>query len=42
MAARKSLSDLCIDYFDLYLVHFPIALKVRAMDLGCSGRFNWR
>jgi D-xylose reductase len=26
-ACRKSLNDLGIDYFDLYLVHFPIALR---------------
>lgn len=26
-AARKSLADLGLDYFDLYLVHFPISLK---------------
>ncbi|MCS5593977.1 MAG: aldo/keto reductase [Porticoccaceae bacterium] len=26
-ACEKSLDDLGIDYFDLYLVHFPIALK---------------
>ncbi|POS82920.1 putative NAD(P)H-dependent D-xylose reductase xyl1, partial [Erysiphe pulchra] len=25
--ARKQLADLQIDYFDLYIVHFPIALK---------------
>lgn len=27
LAARKSLQDLGLDYFDLYLVHFPIAQK---------------
>ena len=27
VACEKSLADLGIDYFDLYLVHFPIALK---------------
>lgn len=27
MAAERSLADLGIDFFDLYLVHFPIALK---------------
>lgn len=26
-ACRKSLDDMQIDYFDLYLIHFPIALK---------------
>ena len=26
-AARRSLADLQLEYFDLYLVHFPIALK---------------
>ena len=26
-ACRKSLDDLGLDYFDLYLVHFPIALR---------------
>ena len=26
-AARRSLTDLQLEYFDLYLVHFPIALK---------------
>lgn len=27
LAAQRSLSDLGIDYFDLYLVHFPIPIK---------------
>lgn len=27
LAARKSLTDLGIDFFDLYLIHFPICLK---------------
>lgn len=27
LAARKSLLDLGIDYFDLYVIHFPISLK---------------
>jgi len=27
LAARKSLEDLGLEYFDLYLIHFPIALR---------------
>lgn len=26
-AAKRSLADWGLDYFDLYLIHFPIALK---------------
>lgn len=31
-ACRKSLSDLQLDYLDLYLVHFPIALEYVPID----------
>jgi len=31
-ACRKSLADLGVEYLDLYLVHFPIALKYVAPE----------
>ncbi len=31
-AAERSLSDLGVDYIDLYLIHFPIAIKYVSID----------
>jgi len=33
MACRKSLEDLALDYFDLYLIHFPISQKFVPFDV---------
>lgn len=33
LAARKSLADLGLDYFDLYVIHFPISLKYVPIDV---------
>jgi D-xylose reductase len=33
LACKRSLSDLKLDYLDLYLIHFPIALRYIPMDV---------
>ena len=33
LAASKSLSDLGIEYFDLFMIHFPISLKFVPFDI---------
>lgn len=37
-ACRKTLADLRLDYLDLYLIHFPIALKYVPIDQAASPR----
>jgi diketogulonate reductase-like aldo/keto reductase len=39
-ACRKSLAELQIDYFDLYLIHWPVAFQVNKKFKFKSGQFN--
>lgn len=39
-ACLRSLKDLKVDYLDLYLVHYPIALKYREPPIVGDGWFN--